>query len=905
MKTFCEYLVNPVGLDMRHPRFSWIVQEDGTAQKAYQIRVTDAEGKLVWDTGRVESAVTLGAAYSGEELRTAGVYHYRVKVWCTSGLALESEEGSFTMGILDEPVWEGSWIGGPGMEIQAFWFRTEEEIKKELKNAFIYVVSPNYYVLTVNGKRCSEAVLQNANTDPAKSLLYATYPVLEFLRQGKNAIGIELGNGWKALNLGRTNAGVGEHLFSLRLRLEYADRTCEWVNCDAGKWKYTTAGPLKENSIYHGERYDARDEIPMWDEPEFTEEASGVTWFDAVEFEPEEGVVKAQYLEPIRVVRQLKPAAVHALADGSYVFDMGQNFAGWARLKIAGKRGTEIRLVYAELENEDHSVNQMSLRHMRATDTYILKGEGTEVFEPDFTYHGFRYVQVFGLPQPPAEDTITGCVVRSAVERVGEFTCDHELLARLQSNICWTEESNLHSLPTDCPQRDERLGWTNDMTVRNECAMYNYRLHALYRKWLGDIRDTQGKITGAIADTAPFRVFGCRPADPVGASLTLLPWNMYLHYGDVEVIRENYEANKKFLGYLERNSTDYIVRWSHMGDWAAPIGDNDRDSIGGGAVSVVTPTRMIATAFYHYECVLMSKMAEVLGRTEDSRYFRELAEKIKDAFLRHFYNAEEKYVSANSQGGNTIALYMNLIPEEDRKAVFENLIKDIVSVHDYHLTTGNLCSRYLIEILLDNGYEEIAYQLLTQTTYPSWGYEIERGATTIWERWEEVVSDRDPLSMMASYNHPMYGAVGVCFYKYLAGIRNEDKAGFEEFEVKPVIVEKLKSASAKVETVRGTIESGWRCEDGKLSMYVAVPFNCRAKIYLPKRYGSRTNTVFMLNEKNLKEMKDSKTMEDMNITENLNIAEKLNITGDFNIAEDESFVVISGGAGRYQFSCAE
>ena len=882
MKVFCEYLTNPIGLDMAHPRFSWIVEEDSTSQVAYQISVCDSLGDEVWNTGKVESNETLGVAYHGEELKTAGTYHYMVRVWCKSGKVVESKLANFTMGILETPVWHAPWIGGPGMEDYAFLFRTEFEAGADLRNAYAYVISPNYYVLFMNGERCSQDLLQNANTDPNKTLLYASYPVTSIVKEGKNAIGVELGNGWGALQLGRTGVGLGEHLFSLQLRLEYADGRVEWVDSDPNNWSYTKQAPLKENSIYQGERYDARDEVAGWDEADFDCAASGVKWCECVEFEPTEGVVKAQYLEPIRVVREMKPIAVYPHEDGSYTFDMGQNFAGWARLTVSGPAGTEVKLAYSELEYADHTINQMSLRHMRATDTYVLKGEGVETYSPDFTFHGFRYVQVYGLPAEPTEETIVGCVVRSAVERVGSFSCDNELINKLQSNICWTEESNLHSLPTDCPQRDERLGWINDMTVRNECAMYNYRLDALYTKWLRDIRDTQGKVTGAISDTAPMRVFGCRPADPVGGSLTLLPWNMYLHYGDVRVIEENYEANKKWLGYIERNSTDYIVRWSHMGDWAAPIGDNDAGSIGGGAVSVVTPTIMVATAYFAYLSRLMADMAELIGKTKDADYYTELAVKIKDAFLRHFYNAEEKYVCANSQGANTIALYMEMIPEEDRKAVFENLVKDIVETHNYHLSTGNMCSRYLIEILLENGYEDVAYKLLTQTSYPSWGYEIGKGATTIWERWEEVVDYDDPLSMMASYNHPMYGAVGVSFYRYLAGIRTDGSAGFEKFLVKPVLPTEMHHAQASVETMRGTISSSWTNKDGKLSMEIKVPFNCRATICIPT---SAAGTQFS------------------NITMNGTAVMAAGAAQE-TVNEEDGYLVIGVKAGTYEIECA-
>lgn len=774
MKVYCEYLTDPVGVDIAHPRFSWTTDRTGGRQASYRIRVyrddptASVPGRMVWDSGLTTGSRMNNVPYVGEALTSLERYCWQVTSVDEDGTTETSAVARFVTGILEPEGWKAGYIGGPGMEIPAFLFRTEFSVNRPLRAAYLCIASGNYNVVTVNGRRCSDAVLQNANTDTAKTAMYAVYPVADLLRAGENAIGISLGNGWKALNMGTTGVGVGEHSFSCQLMLRYADDEDEWIYGSAGDWYYTKEGPISRNGIYQGESYDATRDRKGWDMPGYDMDGAEEAWFQAVEFEPDGGALRAQVLEPIRVVREIRPISVHPMSDGSYVFDMGQNFAGWARLRVSGERGRTVRLVYSELIHEDWTLNQITLRHMRATDEYTLSGEGVEVYEPSFTFHGFRYVQVFGLPCAPGEDAITGCVVRSDVDRIGSFTCDVSLLNQLQKNICWTEESNLHSIPTDCPQRDERLGWINDMTVRNECALYNYRLPALYEKWLRDIRDTQGKVTGAITDTAPFRVFGCRPADPVGASLFLVPWNLYLHYGDTRVIEENYDAAKRFLGYILRNSTDGIVRWSHMGDWAAPIFDNDITSIGGGAVSVVTPTRLVATAFAAYECRLMENMARVLGRDDDAAFYRREAGRIADAFLKHYYNAETKQVGSGSQGCNTIALYMGIIPEADREAVLENIVTDI-RAHDTHITTGNMCSRYIIELLLENGREDLAFELLTQTTYPSWGYMIENGATTVWERWEQIVEE-GPQSIMASYNHPMYGAVGVCFYKHLAGI---------------------------------------------------------------------------------------------------------------------------------------
>lgn len=838
MEVLCEYMKNPVGIDVKNPRFTWIAGDRAHGKQAsYRIRVFDCSGMTgepVWDSGTVFSERSVNVPYGGDPLKTATEYYYTVSVTDSEGGTRESEVNTFVTALMEPDAWKADWLGGPWMEVNAFWFRTAVDIRKPVHSAYIYVLSGNYYVLSVNGKKADDTVLQNANTDPDKTVLYMTYPVGDLLKQGKNVIGVILANGWKALLLGVNSVGLGEHSFSLQMIIRYKDGTEEWVTSNNRDWKYTKEGPVGENSIYQGETYDATKEVPGWDEPEYDPEASGEEWFDAVEFEPETGKVKAQMMEPIRVVATLKPIAIYEIGDGSFTFDMGQNFSGWARLRVQGPAGTCVRLVYSELVFSDHTVNQASLRHMRCTDTYILKGEGTEEYEPSFTYHGFRYVQVFGLPAKPDEKTLTGCLVRSDVEQIGQFSSSDDLLNKLQSIICWTEESNLHGIPTDCPQRNERLGWINDMSVRNECALYNYRLGALYTKFLRDICDTQGEKTGAISDTAPFRVYGCRPADPVGISLFLVPWNMYLHYRDRRIIETNYTAMQKLFAYLERNSTGYTLRWATMGDWAAPIGDNDVNSIGGGAVSLVTPPRMVASASFYYCCVLMRKMAAVLGKEADEAYYLRQAARIREGFLHAYYDKEKKIVCSGSQGSNTIALYYGLIPEEDIPAVMENLVKDITEVNRMHLTTGNICSRYIIEVLLKYGYPDIAYGLLTQRTYPSWGFMIDHGATTVWERWEEITDENSTQSIMCSYSHPMYGAVGVTFYKYLAGIDPlEESPGFADILIKPVIPSGLTSVSASVKTLMGTVKNTWKKEKDGFYMETVVPFNTTAKICVP------------------------------------------------------------------------
>lgn len=837
---YCEYRSNPIGLDSKEPEFSWIVEtpEKNAYQEAYRILVADSEEGLwqekgiVWDSGTVRSGNTVNVPYKGAALRTAGRYYYRIEVKTNYGERFISEPSYFVMGLMEEP-WDAPWIGGSLMEEHTFYFRKGMRIEKALKQATAFIVSPNYYVFTVNGRRCTDSVLNNAWTDCEKTALYFTYPVTEWLSTGENVLGIEVGNGWNAERLGEVDYGIGEHLFSMKVLLEYEDGTREWTGTNLKDWYFSVDGPMLFNSIYHGEIYDARKELDGWDSPGYDMEGSGKIWREAVQFEPPRGKIRAQTLEPIRIVEQIRPVEIHEVGDGSYTLDMGQNFAGWGRLTIEGEAGDEIHMKFAEIINPDFSVNQANLRIARATDTYILKGQGIETYEPRFTYHGFRYIQVFGLKEKPKKDTVIGCVVHSDVKRIGEFVSSSRLLNQLYRNIQWTERSNLHGLPTDCPQRDERLGWTNDMTVRNEGALYNFRLPRLYDKWMGDIRDTQGEMTGAISDTAPFVRFGSRPADPVGAALLLVPWNVYCHYGNKKILEENYEAMKSWVTYLIRNSNHYIVKHSTMGDWAAPIGDNDTQSIGAGAVSMVTPTILVATGFLYYDCCILKKIAEVLGFSEDAAFYEAEAKNVQEAFEKKFYNEKKHCYAANSQAANTIPLYFGMVEDENKEEILENIVRDIVEKHKTHLSTGNLCSRYIIEVLLLNGKEDLAYELLTQTTYPSWGYMIENGATTLWERWEKV-TEEGPLIWMASHNHPMYGSVGVCFHKYLAGIQADEAApGFENILIRPVIPEKMEEVKASLKTMRGFVQAGWKKRGKELIVEIVIPFNTTAQIQIP------------------------------------------------------------------------
>jgi len=525
-------------------------------------------------------------------------------------------------------------------------------------------------------------------------------------------------------------------------------------------------------------------------------------------------------------VESITPKRISEPIPGVYVIDAGQNVAGWASMKVRGVRGTTVTLRFAESLYENGTVNQENLRTAEAKDTYILKGGGQEEqWEPSFTYHGFRYIQVEGFPYRPDPEDFTVRVVRSAVRKVGSFTCSNALLNRIHSMVAWTEANNLHSIPTDCPQRDERMGWLNDLTVRIEEALYNFDLSRFYAKYIQDIRDAQGE-DGSITDTAPFK-YGARPADPVCASYLLLAWKSYEFYGNDEIIRRHYDGLKAWVDYLISRTKDGIVEYSYYGDWSPPTEFGHGPY---GAVSKFTPGVFMSTGFLYYDCELISRMARLLGKEKDEVYYEDVAARTAAAFNNAYWNEKLGGYASNNQACNSFALYLGLVPKGRIPRVVANLVKDVKD-RGYHLTTGNLCTKYVLEALATFGHPEVSYKIATQETYPSWGYMLANGATTLWERWEGNGS-----GAMNSLDHPMMGSVDSWFYRYCLGIVPDiQHPGFEEFTIRPIIFNDLTSAEGEYVSVKGIIKSAWRKEKGTISFEVTVPENSTATIFVPSR----------------------------------------------------------------------
>lgn len=846
----CEYLRNPMGIDVKRPRFSWMLEhsERGQKQSAYQLIVSTDPGletQILWDTGKVLSDQSIHVVYEGKSLESDRSYYWKVRYWDKNDLSSPfSTVARFDTGLFNPDDWEGEWIGGMNQVRKKFSF------EGKVKRGRAYVCGLGYYEMHLNGHKVGKNVLDPGYTTYEKRVLYSTYDITDMLLEGENALGVMLGKGWSAPPI---------LILQINIELEGGEKITLFSD---KSWKGKD-GPIISDSIYNGEIYDARLETPGWDRPEFDDSA----WSPVETGIVPKGSLSAQMVQPIQVMDTLVPLKITQPQEGVYVFDMGQNFSGWGEIRVSGPRGTRIRLRYAELLYEDGMINQENLRSARAQDVYILKGTGEEVYEPRFTYHGFRYVELTGFPSVPTMDTIRGKVVHSAVEQIGSFSCSNPILNQLQRLIIWGQKTNLHSIPTDCNQRDERMGWLGDAHLTAEEALMNFDMGAFYTKFLQDIRDVQDK-EGAITDTVP-HIWGQRPADPAwGAAYPLLCWYMYRHYGDIRILEEHYQGVKKYVEFLRSKSTANLLEYSYYGDWVA---------------IEKTPGSFVSSFYYYYSVLLLQKMAEILNYESEMNAYQELAEKIKEAFHKKFFDTKTKNYANGTQTANALALFLDLAPESARGSVFQNLRSKILYKHDTHLTTGILGTKYIMEVLTEFNASSLAYELATQTSYPSWGFMIRNDATTLWELWQYKTGPS-----MNSHNHPMFGSIGAWLYRALAGIdQNNNSAGFKDIVIHPRLVRDLKYASGTIHTPRGPLTSAWSKSTDSIILKVSVPVNTEAEILLPKlRF---RNVVLRENGKQIYDGQKFLT----------------GIAGIHMVEESQNDVIIKVGSGHYMFELLE
>jgi alpha-L-rhamnosidase len=833
-----ENQINPVGIDERQPRLSWqiVSSERGVIQTAYQIRVAAATSDFghndVWDTGKVASDQSVHVVYQGPALQSRQRLYWQVRVWDGKDKpSMWSAPAYWEMGLLQPSDWQAAWIQ-PDMAEDATksppcpLLRKEFTLRGAVKSARAYVTCLGLYEMELNGKRVSDQVFTPGWTSYGKRLQYQTYDVTNQLRPEKNAVGVILGDGWYRGHLTwdmRRNFYGDKPALLLQLHVVYENGKTEIISTDES-WK-TSTGPILSSDIYNGEIYDARLEKKGWSEPNFNDTG----WSGVKVIEHSKAILVAAVGPPVRKIQEIKPVAIIKTPAGDTVFDMGQNLVGWIRLKVQGQAGATVTLRHTEVLTKDGNFYRDNLRKAEQKIQYTLKGGGVEIYEPHFTFQGFRYVSVEGFPGAPALENLTGIVIHSDMPTTGSFECSHPLLNQLQHNIQWGQKGNFLDVPTDCPQRDERLGWTGDAQVFSRTAAFNMNVNNFFAKWLRDVEADQ-QPDGSVPFVIP-NVLGPTAGGATGWAdvATIIPWNMYLAYGDKRILERQYASMKAWVGYMQQNSADYL--WNkgfHFGDWLFYRPEDDNDGR-----SAVTDKYLIAQCFFAHSTQLVINAANVLGKKDDAARYTELLQKIKAAFLKEYVTPNGRLVSG-TQTAYVLALNFDMLPEALRRQTAERLAQNIKSYND-HLTTGFLGTPYLCHVLTRFGYTDLAYALLMQETYPSWLYPVKMGATTIWERWDGIKPDGSfQTPGMNSFNHYAYGAIGDWMYRAIAGIdTDESGAGYKQIKIKPHIGGNLTFARADLQTYYGKVSSHWKSENGKLQLDVVIPANTKATVYIP------------------------------------------------------------------------
>ena len=821
-----NYNERPGTLVADAPVFTWAARHsaDDQHQSAYSLTVS-RKGEAVWETGLVEAS-SQRAVYRGPALES-GLYDVTLTIRDRDGV--ESGEAKTTFRFEGQREWVGKWIttaDGINTDGAKYFFKGITLSEKPVE-ALLFASGIGYQYVTINGIDVEKSFLNPAVSQFDKICYYTVTDVTDALQSGKNGICAILGNGWRSMDgyFEAEKADMGDRLLfgdcrlMVQLELTYADGRKEVIGTDES-W-LSGYGPIVKNSIFDGEVWDMRAAIPGWDTPDFAGEG----------FEPsilaKGGVGKLipQLHEPVRERERLSPKTIHRAADGGYVLDFGVNIAGIGCLKIPCDiaEGTEITLEFAEEILPNGNLDKETLRRAKVVDTFIAGKENPTEWIPRFTYHGFRYAKITGYPTFPG-DAMTAIAFSNEVKSRSFFRCGNPLANQIYENILRTELDNLHHLATDCPQRDERMGWMNDATVRFELSPYNCRMGRLFPKIVRDITVEQDPKSGAIYSTAPL-IWSGPIADPVCSSYLVAGYQMLLHYGDTQTIAENYEPYKRWNQCLADLCTEEgIVEYSSYGDWAGPADYCDR--VFDGCHSIVTPSPLMSTGYHYYNYTLLAKFADLLGKPDEKAEFEAKAAEVREAFLKKWVDIPRGYVHNGSQGAQAFALWLGILPKECEKAAAAQMFDAVKNV-GYRLTTGNLTSKYLPEMLVKYGYADAAWKLMTRDEYPSLGYMIQNGATTIWERFEFKRG-----SGMNSHCHPMYGAVGHFFYADLLGVRPLNP-GWDKFVVKPCFPEGLLYAEGQVETILGNIYVRWQNQMGQIDLMVDVPFGATAMVTLP------------------------------------------------------------------------
>jgi alpha-L-rhamnosidase len=837
-----EYARNPIGIDAHKPRLSWELRADrrSVVQTAYQVRVapTDADLKagrrVVWDSGRVASGESTHRVYDGPALESGKRYYWFVRVWDETGGASDWSAPAFwETGLLNAADWRASWIEpditeDPSKPGPVPMLRREFTLAGPIAQARAYVTSHGMYEMHLNGRRVGEDVLTPGWTSYKKRLQYQTYDVTDLLQPGNNAVGVLLGNGWYKGEIGFTNQRnvYGDRVALLmQIVVTYRNGRQEVVGSDAS-WKAST-GPILMSEIYHGETYDARLEKAGWMRSGFDDGQ----WRGVRVAQHSNDRLVAPAGPPVRRMHEVKPVKVLKTPGGDTVVDMGQNMVGWVRLTVRGAAGATVTLRHAEILDRDGNFYTENLRRAQQTIRYTLKGGAEETFEPHFTFMGFRYVDVDGWPGDLTTDSLTGVVVYSAMPPTGEFETSGSLVNQLQRNIVWGQRGNFLDVPTDCPQRDERLGWTGDAQVFCRTAAFNMDVAGFFTKWLKDVAADQlpnGSVPHVVPDVLTTPKRPSAGAAGWADAAVIVPWTMYLTYGDRRILDEQYASMAKWVDYMrERAGDDHV--WTgdfHFGDWLAFA------STSAAYPGATTGTDLIATAYYAHSTDQMRRISLVLGKKEEASRYSGQFERIKAAFRREFVTDTGR-VGENTQTAYVLALEFDLLPEDLRPIAAKRLADEVRSRR--HLTTGFLGTPHLCHVLARHGFLAEAYALLEREDYPSWLYPVKQGATTIWERWDGRKPDGTFQDKgMNSFNHYAYGAIGDWMYRVMAGIEVDPaQPGYRHIRIQPQPGGRFTSANASHQSMYGRVASSWTLKGGSFELSIEVPPNTRATVRLP------------------------------------------------------------------------
>ncbi len=840
-KLRCDFKEQPI-LDNVRPKLSWQLavgpDDQDILQTAYRIQVAQdpealaSEKALLWDSQKVKSDASLHRPYKGPELTSRQRLYWRVKVWDNQGRSSRwSAIQSWEMGLLKPEDWQAQWISPaweeatkqlnpPAMLRKSFF------LNKKIRKARLYITAHGIFEAYLNGEKVSEDLFAPGWTSYHQRLQYQTYDVTAWLSAGENVAGIYLADGWYRGNFGFGNNWnpYGQKTALLfQLEIEYENGKKQVISSD-DSWQATPSGPIRMSSFYHGETYDARMEKAGWSSAGF----GAADWQKVAVKDFSKDHLICPETEPVRSIQEIEPLSIIRTPKGETVIDFGQNMVGWVKLKVEGQKGDTVQLRHAEVLGKDGNFYLDNIRSARQTIIYILKGEGEEVFEPHFTFQGFRYVRVDQFPGKPTREHFTGVVIHTDLKPTGTFECSSPLVNRLQQNILWGQKGNFLEIPSDCPQRDERMGWTGDVQVFARTGCFNFDSYTFLSKWLKDLKADQlenGSVPYLIPD-----IHYKNGSTGWGDASVIVPWVLYQKYGDTAILKQQYESMKAWVAFLTDLAGDNLLIQDghHFGDWmyfVHPLRNEPKPGH--------TDLDLIATAYFAHSSHLLSKVSAVLGYEEDRRRYANQLERIKAAFQREFRTASGR-LSPNSQTAYVLALAFDLIGEAYESKATQYLVKNIEE-RDYHLSTGFLGTPLLCNVLSEHGYTDVAYRLLLQESFPSWLYMVKLGATTMWERWDGIKPDGSfQLPYANSFNHFAKGAIGDWMYSTIGGIRHDEQnPGYKHIILKPEPGKGLDYARAVLESPYGEVSCFWAIRNQQLFVEVNIPPNTTATLFLP------------------------------------------------------------------------